>query len=124
MAAEPPRPAVIRNPAPYQAAVAEDAQEKGEKLLKDIIGDEAYIEYRARGHIDVVSVKHENLVYRIRPRDEIQLCDRFGNYKGRTLCIHPQDRLVDGDEVVAHLMLCRYNEDLLWKTANEWERAA
>lgn len=104
------------------------ADARGQDLLKDIIGDVLYHRFKKQGHIDVNSVKKPGVRYRIRPWREIELLEKNAKKEWvptrQTLCIHPAKRHVEGDEVASHVMLCRFDEELLWKVANLHGRRA
>lgn len=98
------------------------ANARGQDLLKDIVGDVMYRRYQKQGWIDVPSMEKPGIMYRIRPWHEIALLEKnvkkewVSNHQ--SICIHARETHVEGDEVAAHVLLCRYNEKTLWKMGN------
>ena len=103
------------------------AECRGWKLLEDIIGKEAYAEYAKTGHIDVPG-QERGVIYRIRPGRRIGILDKDGNEwkesKVRSLCVHPNEMLVEGDVVASQVLLAQFEEKKMWDTANIHRRAA
>ena len=98
------------------------AKERGQDLLKEIVGDVMYRRYQKQGWIDVRSADKPGIMYRIQPWREIALLERNTKKEWvpnrQSICIHARETHVEGDEVAAHVMLCRYDEKLLWKMGN------
>lgn len=97
--------------------------EAAEAMLRELIGDRRYEVYRRDGYV-VVSSRGagHRLRYRIKPRQMIQLEERApdGTWRRRPdrLCIHPKARHPAADEVATLVLLARYDERELWRTAN------
>jgi hypothetical protein len=98
------------------------ANARGQDLLKEIVGDVMYRRYQKQGWIDVRSADKPGIMYRIQPWREIALLERNAKKEWvsnhQSICIHARETHVEGDEVAAHVMLCRYDEKLLWKMGN------
>jgi len=104
------------------------AKEKGWDLLKDVIGESEYVKFKKDGYIDVPS-EEKDLIYRIRSGRRIGILDRekgglMVESQKRSLCIHPAAMFVEGDKVATHVLLCRHDEERLWKVANVHRMAA
>lgn len=102
------------------------AKEKGDKLLKQIIGDILFKTYKDVGHVDVHSIDKPEIMYRIRPRREIGVLRKVsGEWKQtESLCIHPNTAYVEGDVAAIHVLLCKFDEKMLWEKANLHRMAA
>lgn len=98
------------------------ANARGQDLLKEIVGDVMYRRYQKQGWIDIRSADKPEIMYRIQPWHEIALLERNAKKEWvsnrQSICIHARQTHVEGDEVAAHVMLCRYDEKLLWKMGN------
>jgi hypothetical protein len=98
------------------------ANARGQDLLKEIVGDVMYRRFQKEGWIDVPSLEKPGIMYRIKPWHEIALLEKNAKKEwvsnNQSLCIHARQRHVEGDEVAAHVLLCRYNEKTLWKMGN------
>lgn len=97
------------------------AERKSKALLKEILGDHRYRAYREKGLVWIESRKDPSQAYEIRPSRMIRLHKKVNGVWLRTkgeLCIHPQEHLPEGDEVAAIVLLAKYDEADLWKTAN------
>ena len=98
------------------------ANERGQDLLKEIVGEVMYRRYQKQGWLDVRSADKPEIMYRIQPWREIALLERNAKKEwvsnNQSICIHARETHVEGDEVAAHVMLCRYDEKLLWKMGN------
>jgi hypothetical protein len=98
------------------------ANARGQDLLKEIVGDVMYRRFQKEGWIDVPSLEKPGITYRIKPWHEIALLEKNAKKEwvsnNQSICIHARQRHVEGDEVAAHVLLCRYNEKTLWKMGN------
>ena len=110
-------PAEPAKPTPQAVANA-----RGQDLLKEIVGEVMYRRYQKQGWIDIRSADKPDIMYRIQPWHEIALLERNAKKEWvsnrQSICIHARETHVEGDEVAAHVMLCRYDEKLLWKMGN------
>jgi len=115
-------PVVQRIDPPAEPTPQIIANARGQDLLKEIVGDVVYRRFQKQGWIDVKSIEKPDITYRIRPWQEIALLERNAKKEwvsnNQSLCIHARQRHVEGDEVAAHVLLCRYNEKTLWKMGN------
>lgn len=104
------------------------ANKKGEDLVKQVLGDVLYRRYQMQGYVDIPSIKHKGLAYRIRPRGMIGIVRRQQDGRwteqAECLCIHARQCHVPGDEVAIKVMLCRHDEEMLWNTANKYQHRA
>jgi hypothetical protein len=97
---------------------------KGDDLLKDLLGESDYSHFKAAGYIDLPSMKDSNVGYRIRgPGRMIGLLKRENGIwveEKKALCVHPNNAhaFVPGDRISSQVLLCKYDEGLLWSTAN------
>ena len=101
---------------------------RGEELLKDIIGEEAFLEFKEKGFVDVDSVKDPNKRYRIRDCRRIGIV-KFENgewvEKAVSLCINPTTwDWAQGDHIATRILLAQFNEEHLEKTANVYQMVA
>ena len=98
------------------------ANARGQDLLKEIVGDVMYRRFQKQGWIDIRSADKPGIMYRIQPWREIALLERNAKKEWvsnhQSICIHARETHVEGDEVAAHVLLCRYNEKTLWKMGN------
>jgi hypothetical protein len=100
------------------------AEAKGEQLVADIIGEEAFKQYKSRGYIDIPSLKEAGKSYRIRAEKRIGIV-KDGKELALSLCIHPQEwGFVRGDLLSTHILLCKFDEEFLNKKANLHRLAA
>jgi hypothetical protein len=115
-------PVVQRIDPPAEPTPQVIANARGQDLLKEIVGDVMYRRYQKQGWIDVRSADKPGIMYRIQPWREIALLERNAKKEwvsnNQSICIHARQTHVEGDEVAAHVMLCRYDEKLLWKMGN------
>lgn len=100
------------------------AVNKGEKLLEDVLGSSEYSKLRKDGFIDIPSMKSADMMYRVRKGKRIgvvKLENGIWVEKHLSLCIHPENhwKYVDGDQVAAHVLLCKFDEATLEKVANK-----
>lgn len=104
-----------------------DASARGKVLLQEIIGDVLYRRLERRGFVDLPSIKFPDIRYRIRYNRQIGIVRKVGPAweEGKEhLCIHPDYRFVAGDKAATHAILCMFDEDMLWRTANHNRWAA
>ena len=98
------------------------ANARGQDLLKEIVGEVVYRRFQKQGWIDVPSLEKPGIMYRIQPWHEIALLEKNAKKEWvsnhQSICIHAREAHVEGDEVAAHVLLCRYNEKTLWKMGN------
>lgn len=96
-----------------------EAIERAEAILREHIGEDRFEELRQVGYIELDSRRHEGRRYRIHSeRDHvIQVLDTDGAVVDR-LCIHPDVRLPDADEVLARVVLLENAEEFVLQTAN------
>ncbi len=118
-----PRPPVSEATKLRRRRAQEIINRRAEELLRDLIGDGRYRVYRERGHVIVSSrMQAGRLAYQIRPRQRIRVLERQpqGGWQVRPdeLCIHPRQTHPEADEVAALVLMARYDEPGLWKTAN------
>ena len=98
------------------------AEVRGNKLLKNIIGDILYRHYEKHGYVDLPSIQKPGVGFRLRAHRRIGLLkqDRQGKWieQKESLCIHAAGGYwVEGDQVGIHYMLCQCDETKLWKQA-------
>lgn len=114
------RPAVRKESA-EELRLKRLAERKSRALLREILGDRRYRLFRKSGAVFVASRKHSDMAYEIAPGRMIQLHKRVNGEwrmtRGR-LCIHPAEQMPVGDEVASLVLMARFDEDDLWKTAN------
>ena len=104
-------------------------ESKGEALLRDIIGDTDFEHFKRHGHIDIQSPNDATKRYRIRTQRRIGIVKlENGQWveKALSLCIHPDNQFAwaKGDLVATHVLLAKYNEEMLNKVANLHKMAA
>ena len=98
------------------------AEVRGNKLLKNIIGDVLYHHYEKNGYVDLPSVQKPGVGFRLRAHRRIGLLkrNRLGQWieQKESLCIHAAGGYwVEGDQVGIHYMLCQCDETKLWNQA-------
>ena len=104
-----------------------DAAGKGKLLLQEIIGDVLFRRLERRGFVDLPSMKHPEIRYRLRYNRQIGLVRKVGEAwveSREHLCIHPNLSFVPGDKAATHAILCLFDEDMLWRVANHNRTAA
>ena len=113
----------VRNPEPPNLRTPRAiAEVRGNKLLKNIIGDVLYHHYEKNGYVDLPSVQKPGVGFRLRAHRRIGLLkrNRLGQWieQKESLCIHAAGGYwVEGDQVGIHYMLCQCDEIKLWKQA-------
>ena len=113
----------VRHPAPPNLRTPRAiAEVRGNKLLKNIIGDVLYHHYEKNGYVDLPSVQKPGVGFRLRAHRRIGLLkrNRLGQWieQKESLCIHAAGGYwVEGDQVGIHYMLCQCDEIKLWKQA-------
>jgi hypothetical protein len=98
------------------------AEVRGNKLLKNILGDILHRHYEKHGYVDLPSIQKPGVGFRLRAHRRIGLLkqDRQGKWieQKESLCIHAAGGYwVEGDQVGIHYMLCQCDETKLWKQA-------
>lgn len=107
----------------------EAAEERGDQLLHEIIGDVLYHQYKEQGYVDIPSNEDNDLRYRIRSRRNVQFIrrkkDKWVEDKTQSLCIHlGQCGYVDADNVLALVLYLWHDEKEFKKVANLHRYAA
>ena len=110
-------------------AARDAATERGNQLLKDVLGEADHTFFKANGYVDIPSRKDVNMRYRIRAGRRIGIVKREGggwSEKPLSLCIHPEShwQYVVGDLVASHALLAKFDEATLDKVANVHKLAA
>lgn len=102
-------------------AEEEQTRTRALELLKSHIGLEAFGKLHEVGYIELDSQKHKGRKYRV-PATRGFARNYIDVYEGDKLidrlCVHPQERYVDEDEVLTRVTLLKYAEEYLLKTAN------
>jgi len=112
-----------RHPAPPNLETPRAiAEVRGNKLLKNILGDILHRHYEKNGYVDLPSIQKPGVGFRLRAHRRIGLLkqDRQGKWieQKESLCIHAAGGYwVEGDQVGIHYMLCQCDETKLWKQA-------
>jgi hypothetical protein len=111
------------------AKVKAVAVSKGERLLEDILGSDEYAKFMGNGFIDIPSKKTPDMMYRVRKGRRIGIVKLEKDIWVETtlsLCIHPEShwRYVEGDQVAAHILLCKFDEVTLERVANKHQLRA
>ena len=87
-----------------------------DELLKSILGDEAFANYKAKGFLEIDSPSYAGRTYQIRPGHMMTVME---NKKvAHHLCIHPREAIPASDGVAAQLLLALYDEERLLRLAN------
>ena len=100
------------------------AEANGDALLKDVLGESDYDHFKKSGYVDLPSTKDPNVGYRI--RDAGRMIGLLKRENGswvedhKALCVQAKDsyKYVPGDQTSSQVLLCKYDEGLLWNTAN------
>lgn len=107
------------------------AESKGWQLVHDILGDEDYQRFKRQGYVDIQSSKHPGTGYRIREGKRIGVLKMPPGMKqpiehSESLCVGPPNQwsYVSGDNVATHILMCKFNEELLLTTAIRWQYGA
>lgn len=106
------------------------AEAKGDLLLKDVLGEAAFSNFKSSGFVDVPSIKDSNVGYRIRGAGRMIGLLRKENgvwvEENKALCVHPANAhsFVPGDQISSQVLICKFDEGLLWSKANLHERRA
>lgn len=105
------------------------AAQKGERLLRDILGETDFTLFKKNGYVDILSLHDPGKKYRIRENRRIGIVRlEEGRWveKALSLCIHPESawQYVIGDLVATHVLLAKFDEPTLNKVANLHRMAA
>ena len=107
------------------------AESKGWQLVHDILGDEDYQRFKRQGYVDIQSSKHPGTGYRIREGKRIGVLQMPPGMKQpiehpESLCVGSPNQwsYVSGDNVATHILMCKFNEELLLTTAIRWQYSA
>ncbi len=107
----------------------EIVEQRADELLREILAEDEWRCYMGSGHIDIPSCCRQGVTYRIRKHRRIGIVG-VGGLETQSLCIHHpaesagQFGWPGGDAVAAHVLLCKFNEDHLLRTANRQAYAA
>jgi hypothetical protein len=98
---------------------AEQAQERAEALLRELLTDAEYAQLDQCGYLDVRSPSQPARTYRV-PRRPGRVAVREGDAEVESLCVAPVGWLPPGDVVLAHKLMIEGNEQEYLHRANHF----
>jgi hypothetical protein len=102
-----------------------EANRRAEDLLLDVLGEMGFARYKKKGYVVVMSRTKPGVVYHVKGMAGIDLFERVNGKiisLKEYLCIHPRDIYPEADTIAAQVLMCRFDEENLWKTANRHKR--
>lgn len=93
------------------------ANHQAEALLKHILGDEEYTDYKKVGYIEVDSHRHPGAHYRISSNGGVVTINKDGKQVDY-LCIHTKMGVPAPDQIIAKVLTAHFDEERFLKTAN------
>jgi hypothetical protein len=113
---------MLAYPALYAEGRADwrQAQERAERLLRQILTPEDYGLLLRRGYLELPSKLHPQWVYRV-PRHQGQVKVFEGETPVLALCVQSVEPIPDADAVIMHKLMIEGDEETYLRVANRFE---